>query len=226
MKLSIIIPVYNEENTLLKILEKVEKANIGNIEKEIIIVDDFSKDGSRKILGKLKNYKIIFQDKNYGKGFAIRTGIKNSSGDFILIQDSDLEYDPNDYIKLLKPIIVGKADVVYGSRFLKSNKRGILRFFLANKILSLITSIIYFRKITDMETCYKLFRSDVIKKIPLNSLRFEFEPEITAKLLKRSVNIFEVPISYSPRDKIDGKKIKFKDGIHAIMTLIKYRFVD
>ena len=226
MRLSIIIPVYNESTTLLKLIEKVENVDIGKIEKEIIIVDDYSKDGSREILGKLKKYKIIFQDKNYGKGYAIRTGIKNSTGDFIIIQDSDLEYDPNDYSQLLKPLIGESADVVYGSRFLKRNKKGIYRFYLANKILSFFTSIIYFKNITDMETCYKVFRSDVIKSMNIKSKRFDFEPEITAKLLRKNIKIIEVPISYYPRDRLDGKKIRFKDGLSAIWTLIKYRFVD
>ena len=226
MRLSIIIPVYNESTTLLKLIEKVENVDIGKIEKEIIIVDDYSKDGSREILGKLKKYKIIFQDKNYGKGYAIRTGIKNSTGDFIIIQDSDLEYDPNDYSQLLKPLIGESADVVYGSRFLKRNKKGIYRFYLANKILSFFTSIIYFKNITDMETCYKVFRSDVIKSMNIKSKKFDFEPEITAKLLRKNIKIIEVPISYYPRDRLDGKKIRFKDGLSAIWTLIKYRFVD
>jgi len=227
MKLSIIIPVYNESKTILKILDKIKKVKIP-IKKEIIIVDDFSKDGTRKILKKIKdkNIKIYFHNKNLGKGSTIKTGINNSGGDLIIIQDADLEYDPSDYKKLIKPILDGKTKVVYGSRFLKNNKKIYNIYYFGNKILSFLTSIIYLTKITDMETCYKVFDSKLIKKMNIKSKRFDFEPEITSKLLKNNIKILEVPISYFPRRKSEGKKIRIKDGVIALLTLIKYRFAD
>jgi len=227
MKLSIIIPVYNESKTILKILDKIKKVKIP-VKKEIIIVDDSSKDGTRKILKKIKskNIKIYFHNKNLGKGSAIKTGIKNSTGDLIIIQDADLEYNPFEYGKLIKPILEKKTRVVYGSRFLNNNKKIYHRYYFGNKSLSFLTSIIYFTKITDMETCYKVFDANLIKNINFKSKRFDFEPEITSKLLKKNIKIMEVPISYFPRRKSEGKKIRFKDGIIALFTLIKYRFVD
>lgn len=227
MKISIIIPVYNEKKTLKKLLKAVEKADTLGLKKEIIIVDDFSTDGTRKILEGIKDkkIKIIYQDKNYGKGFAIKTGFKRSTGDVILIQDADLEYDPNDYKKLIGPILFNNEKVVYGSRFLVKNpKIEFNSFYFGNKILSFITSLLYFKKITDMETCYKVFRREVVEGIKLNSKKFDFEPEITSKILKKKIHILEVPISYYPRSKKEGKKIKWRDGVDAIITLIKYRF--
>lgn len=227
MKLSIIIPVYNERATILKILKKLYDVNI-EMEKEIIIVDDFSTDGTKDILKKLnvKNIKIFYHTKNKGKCDAIKTGLKYTTGDFIIIQDADLEYDPKDYKKLLQPILNKEVDVVYGSRFLKKFKKDktfILSHHLGNKLLSILTTILYGSKVTDMETCYKLFRSNIIKNIKLESKRFSFEPEVTAKVLKKH-KIKEVPINFYPRDFEHGKKITWKDGIKHIFYLIKYRF--
>jgi len=224
MMLSIIIPVYNEKDTILGILKKVKNVKI-NPTKEIIIVDDFSTDGTREILKSLKGIKIYYHNKNKGKCDAIKTGLKHASGDLIIIQDADLEYDPEDYKKLLKEIDKG-ADVVYGSRFLrnfKKDKTFILSHHLGNKFLSILTTILYGIKITDMETCYKLFRKDVIKNIKLNSTKFGFEPEVTAKVLKNH-KIVEVPINFYPRDFEHGKKISWRDGIQHVFYLIKYRF--
>lgn len=229
MKISIIIPVYNEKKTLRRLLKKIREADMGGLKKEIIIVDDFSTDGTREILKKIKDkkIKIVYQTKNYGKGFAIRTGFESSTGEIILIQDADLEYDPKDYLKLIKPILLKKEEVVYGSRFLRKNQKVKFNsFYFGNKILSFITSLFYFKRITDMETCYKVFKKEVIKNIKLNSRRFEFEPEITSKILKRGIHILEVPISYYPRSKKEGKKIGWRDGVMAIRTLIRYKFFE
>lgn len=222
--LSIIIPVYNEKNTILKILEKVKKVKI-HLTKEIVIVDDFSTDGTKEILKKIRGIKIYYHNKNKGKCDAIKTGLKHASGDLIIIQDADLEYDPEDYKILLKEIENG-ADVVYGSRFLKDFKKDktfILSHHLGNKFLSILTTILYGSRITDMETCYKLFRSDIIKNIKLDSTKFGFEPEVTAKVLKNH-KIIEVPINFYPRDFEHGKKISWRDGIQHVFYLIKYRF--
>lgn len=228
MKLSVIIPVYNEIRTINEIVKRVKAVKIY---KEIIIVDDYSTDGTREILKKIKgkNTKIIFQDRNYGKGYAIRTGIKHATGDIVIIQDADLEYDPRDYLKLVEPIIRGKASVVYGTRFPKMSKKPSIfnnPFYLANRILTIISNILYNADITDEPTCYKVFRTDVIKGINLKCERFEFCPEITAKVRKKGYKIIEIPISYRPRSVKGGKKIRFKDGLEAIWTLIKYRFND
>lgn len=228
MKISIIIPVFNEEKTIKNLLKKVDNVKIDGIKKEIVIVDDFSTDKTRSILKKIKskNKIIIFQDKNYGKGRAIRDGIKKATGEIIIIQDADNEYNPKDYKKLIKPILDKKTSVVYGSRFMKKNpKIEINSFYIGNKILSAITSILFMKKITDMETCYKVFEKNVIQNLELKSDRFEIEPEITAKLLKKKTKIIEIPIDYNPRTKSDGKKIKWFDGVNAILTLLKYRIV-
>ena len=238
IKLSIIIPVFNEENTVGLILKKVNKVSLKNIEKEIIIIDDGSTDDTKKIIKKSiinkKGVRLITHKKNQGKGSAIKTGIKIAIGDYILIQDADLEYDPQQYKNLLIPILENKAKVVYGTRLkrlpnFKRDENNIRFFFhyLGNKVLSLLTSILYGQWITDMETGYKIFPKNVIKNIRLNSKGFEFEPEITAKLLKNKLKIHEVPITTTPRSYKEGKKLNtFKDGIKALKTLIKYRFTN
>lgn len=227
MKLSVIVPVYNEKNTIQEILSRVQKMQLAD---EIVIVDDGSVDGTREILenyvGK-EPFRVIFHEKNQGKGAAIRTGLQAVQGDIILIQDADLEYDPREYPNLLKPIQEGVADVVYGSRFLGAPRRPILFWnMVANKILTLVTNILYNNILTDMETGYKVFRREVIAGMPLRARRFDFEPEFTAKILKRKVRIFEVPIAFYPRDYSEGKKIKMKDAFEAMWALLKYRFVD
>lgn len=226
-KISVIIPVYNEEKTILEIIKKVDSIKIP---KEIIIVDDGSTDKTRDILKnvKNKNVKIILQPRNYGKGYALRTGIKHVTGDIVIIQDADLEYNPEDYYNLIKPIVKGEAKVVYGTRFPKNKPRpGLLNpYFLANRILTTASNLLYFANITDEPTCYKIFSTDVIKNINLKCMRFEFCPEVTAKVRKKGYKIFEVPISYNPRTTKEGKKIKFRDAIEAFWVLLKYRFVD
>jgi dolichol-phosphate mannosyltransferase len=228
MKLSIIMPVYNEKNTIEEIIRRV--CAVAGIEKELIVVDDFSTDGTREFLKEYMddcNIKVLFHDKNFGKGMAIRTGIKNVTGDMVIIQDADLEYDPNDYLKLIKPIVEDGADVVYGSRLLShKNKMSYLRYFIGGQIVTWFTNLLYKSSLTDEPTCYKLFRADLLKSLRLNCKRFEFCPEVTAKVRKRRVKITEVPISYEPRKIKEGKKITWKDGLQAIWTLLKYRFKD
>ena len=237
-KLSIIIPVYNEEETVSELIKRVKKANL-DIKKELIVIDDGSKDNTLRILKKIKGIKLIKHEKNKGKGAAIRTGIKHSTGDIIVIQDADLEYDPEEYNKLIKPILKGETKVVYGSRFLSAfqKKRNVdflrgvkegqyLLGYIAGRFLTTITNVLYRTKITDEATCYKVFDANVLKKIPLKCNRFEFCPEVTAKVAKRNYKIKEIPISYKPRKFEDGKKINWKDGIHAVWTLLKYRFID
>jgi glycosyltransferase involved in cell wall biosynthesis len=237
MKLSIIIPVYNEKMTIRKILDKVREVDIGDIEKEIIIVDDFSRDGSREILRDeekrwIKAYlesvqfKVFYHEKNKGKGAAIRTALAHATGDLVIIQDADLEYDPEDYRKLLTPLLKGKADVVYGSRFTGERRNMLFWHWIGNKFLTLATNILYNTTLSDMETCYKLFRSEVVRGIKIRSNRFNFEPEITAKVMKKGIRIYEVPISYAGREFKEGKKITWRDGFSALWTLVKYRFVD
>ncbi len=228
IKLSVIIPVYNEEKTVKEIVQRVMAVNVP---KEIIIVDDYSSDKTREILKELKNnkIKIILQDKNYGKGYAIRTGLNYATGDIVIIQDADREYDPEDYPKLIKPIVEGKTKVVYGTRFPKGCKTPSIftnKFFLANRVLTWASNLLYNAHITDEPTCYKVFASEVIKNLNLKCERFEFCPEVTAKVRKSGNEILEVPISYHPRNEDEGKKIKWKDGLEAIWTLIKYRFVN
>ncbi len=228
-KVSIIIPVYNEKDTILEILEKVEQASFASLNKEIILVDDASTDGTTNILKNIsKKYKILFHKKNQGKGAAIRTAVKEATGDYVVIQDADLEYLPDDYDKLLPILLNDEADVVYGSRFKNTDNSGnfILKNKLANLFLTSLTNLLYRTKITDMETCYKAFKRELIQGITIKSNRFDFEPEITAKLMKKKARLKEVPISYFGRGHNEGKKINWKDGIHAILTLIKYRFVD
>ena len=228
MKLSIIIPAYNEEKTIAKVVDAVKKVELGKIGKEMIIVDDCSIDGTRDVLKNINDpsIKIFYHQKNMGKGMAVRTGIRHSTGDFIIIQDADLEYDPNEYPKLLKPLLEKKADVVYGSRFMKKHKARYQLYYLGNLVISLFASILFFKRITDVETCYKVFRKDVIKNIDLKAERFDLEPEITAKVIKKGYKILEVPIWYKSRSFKEGKKITWKDGVKAIYYLLKYRIAD
>ncbi len=226
-KVSILIPVYNEINTLVKLLEKVENADFAGLEKEIILIDDYSVDGTREIIKNLEDkYKVLYHNVNMGKGAAIRTGLKHVEGDIVVIQDADLEYNPQEYDQILKLIIDDQADVVYGSRFinLDTNNTVIKINFLANKFLTLMANLLFGSSLTDMETCYKAFRSDFIKDIVIESNGFDFDPEITAKILKKKARFKEVPISYCGRTFLEGKKITWKDGFHAIFALIKYRF--
>ena len=226
-KLSVIIPVYNEIKTIHEILRRVEATGLVD---EIVIVDDGSVDGSRELLQNLDHedkIRIFYHDHNQGKGKAVRTGIQNATGDLILIQDADLEYDPREYPNLLRPIQEGIADVVYGSRFLGAGRRPVLFWnMVANKILTLTTNILYNNILTDMETGYKIFRRHIVQDMPLHAHGFEFEPEFTAKILKRKFRIFEVPITFNPRDYSEGKKIGFRDAITAVWTLFKYRVID
>lgn len=233
MKLSIIIPVYNEEKTIAELINKVKAVKIPDITKEIIVVDDGSADQSVKNIPK-EGINLLKHDKNQGKGAAVKTGIKEASGEYILIQDADLEYDPTQIKLLTEPILSGKAKVVYGTRlnrrphFNKEERkfRFILHYF-GNRFLSLVTSVLYGSWITDMETCYKLFPASFGKKITLHSRRFDLEPELTAKILKSGFKILEVPIVTVPRDYDEGKKLRtFHDGSIALWTLLKYRFVD
>lgn len=230
--LSILIPVFNEEKTLVTVLDMVSQADSLGLEKELIIVDDGSTDRTREILAQLDtakyNAKIYYHDKNQGKGAALRTAQGYAEGDLIMIQDADLEYDPKEYPELLRPIVEGRADVVYGSRLCggKPTRAFKILHLFGNKFLSLITNVLYNSTLTDMETCYKVFKKDIFKKVKIRCDRFDFEPEITAKVLKQGVRLYELPISYYGRDYDEGKKITWKDGIWAVMALIRFRFTD
>ncbi len=233
-KLSIIVPCYNEQQTVEALVYKVANAKIPVAEKEIIVVDDCSTDGTWKILENIKNkglgnvgFKLQKHQQNSGKGFAIRTGISLAEGDIIIIQDADMEYDPNEYSKIIEPIVTNKADVVYGTRFPK--QLGFKNFSIhlfGNKMLTLMSNMFSGLKLTDMETCYKAFRSEIIKKIKLESNRFGFEPEVTAKISKLKIRIIEVPISYAGRKYSEGKKIGFKDAIDTAWCIIRYNVLD
>lgn len=236
MKLSIIIPVFNEEKTIKDILTRVAKVRLpSKITKEVIIVDDGSKDNSKFKIQKLKikGVKKIFHDRNLGKGAAIRTGITYATGDMIIIQDGDLEYDPNDYSRLIEPILKQNAQVVYGTRLINyplklwgKEKTVLPMHLLANRILTFLTNFLYRGNLTDMETGYKLFKRQVLESISIRSSGFDFEPEVTAKTLKLHIPIIEVPIKIKPRTYEEGKKINWRDGIVAIWTLLKYRISD
>jgi len=227
MNLSVIIPIFNEVKTIQIILDRVLATGLIN---EIILVDDGSLDGTRDLLATWdgrQGIRVILHEVNQGKGAAVRTGIAAATGDVILIQDADLEYDPRDYPVLLKPIEEGLADVVYGSRFLGGPRRAVMFWhMIANKMLTFATNLLYNTILSDMETGYKVFRREVLQGIVLRANRFDFEPEFTAKILKNKARIYEVPISFNPRSYADGKKIKMEDAFLAIWTLLKYRFVD
>lgn len=226
IKLSVLIPVYNEKDTLLRIIRRVKEVPI---DKEIIIVDDFSTDGTREVLYGVKDddIKIYFHEKNQGKGAALRTGFSKATGDIVIIQDADLEYDPQEYPKLIKPILEGKADVVYGSRFAGGEPHRVVFFWhlMGNKVLTFLSNMFTNLTLTDMETCYKVFNRSVIERIVIEEDRFGFEPEITAKVAKLGVRIYEVGISYSGRGYSEGKKIGWKDGFSAIRCILKYNLL-
>lgn len=236
MNLSVLVPVYNEAATVEEVLRRVRSVRLP---KEIIVVDDGSTDGTREILKRLaqeaaaendslNRLKVVFQPENRGKGAAIRTGLDHVTGDIVIIQDADLEYDPQDYMKLLDPILSGKADVVYGSRFYGGGPHRVLFFwhYLGNQIVTFFSNILTNLNLTDMEVGYKVFRAEVIRNLPIRSNRFGFEPEITVKVAKRRCRVYEVPISYHGRTYAEGKKITWKDGIAALYFLIRFRIKD
>ncbi len=227
MKLSVIIPAFNEAGTIAQVVRQVQ--DVGRAH-EIIVVDDGSSDGTGEILRSLNGQpgiKVISHARNSGKGSAIRSGIEAATGDIILIQDADFEYDPRDYPSLLRPIEEGRSRVVYGSRFLGGPRKAMLFWHsVANHMLTLMTNVLFDAILSDMETGYKVFTAELLKGVPLRSRRFDFEPEVTAKILKRGHRIYEVPISYNGREYNEGKKIGLKDAFEAVWTLLKYRFVD
>jgi len=225
MKLSIIIPSFNEAATLAQAIKRVKQVKLSNIIKEIIVVDDGSTDGTRKNLTKITGITKIILPKNQGKGAAIRHGLTKAAGDYVLIQDADLEYDPEDIPALLEPILTGKARVVYGSRFIGPHKNMLFWHMVGNKLLSLVTNFLFNTTISDMEVGYKLIPRKLLKSLKLESDRFGFEPEVTAKILKTGVRIYEVPISYAGREFSEGKKITWKDGLESFYLLWKYRLV-
>ena len=224
MKLSVIIPAYNEIETIRQVLDQVTSLEL---DLEIVVVDDGSTDGTRELLNELKGpgLKVVFHERNKGKGGAIRTALPYCKGEVVIIQDADLEYDPNDYYALLKLFENPDCHVVYGSRLLKKDyHRGSLRFYLGGRLITMTVNLLFGSRLTDEPTCYKLFRRKLISSLPLKGNGFELEPEITAKLLRRGYTIYEAPIAYDPRDVIHGKKIKARDGLIAIWTLLRYRF--
>jgi glycosyltransferase involved in cell wall biosynthesis len=226
-KLSVIVPVFDERNTVVEIVRRMRNVELP-VDLEIVIVDDGSTDGTRDVLRQLADstVRVINHDVNKGKGAAIRTGLAHVTGDLVLVQDADLEYDPEDWPKLLTPILRGKAQVVYGSRFTGERRNMLFLHWIGNRFLSLVTNVLYNTTLSDMETCYKLFDRALLDSITLRAQRFEFEPEVTAKMLRRGIRIYEVPISYTGREFEEGKKITWRDGFIALWTLVKYRFTD
>ena len=229
MKLSVVIPVYNERDTVAEIATRVESADVG-LEKEIVFVDDCSTDGTRDVLAGMEEHpgwQFIYQQVNRGKGAALRRGFQAATGDLVLVQDADLEYDPQEYVGLLQPILDGHADVVYGSRFLGGGPHRVVYYwhYLGNRLLTTLSNMMTGINLTDMEVCYKVFKKEVLEDIEIQEERFGFEPEITAKVAKAKWRIYEVPISYYGRSYAEGKKIGWRDGMRALWCIIKYRFV-
>jgi glycosyltransferase involved in cell wall biosynthesis len=228
-KLSVVVPVFNERNTLVEIVRRMRAVELPDgIEREIIVVDDGSNDGTRDVLNQLgdSTVRVVLHEANLGKGAALRTGFAHATGDYVLVQDADLEYDPEDWPKLLNPVLRGRARVVYGSRFTGERRNMLLMHWIGNRFLSMTTNVLYNTTLSDMETCYKLVERELLGQMKLNAIRFDIEPEITAKVLKRGIRIYEVPISYSGREFDEGKKITWRDGFSALWTLVKYRFRD
>lgn len=226
-KLSVVIPVYNEEATIAEVVRRVETTPIDGLDREIILVDDCSQDGTRDVLAGLDgrgNVRVIHHERNLGKGAALRTGFAAATGDFVLVQDADLEYDPDDYSKLLEPLLEGKADVVFGSRFLTGESHRVLYFWhsVANRFLTLLSNMLTNLNLTDMEVGYKVFRREVVQKITIEEDRFGFEPEITAKVAQLGCRVYEVGISYAGRTYAEGKKIRWTDGVRALWCILKY----
>ncbi|MBN1826145.1 MAG: glycosyltransferase family 2 protein [Candidatus Eisenbacteria bacterium] len=224
--LSVIVPVFNEERTLREIIRRIQEVDL---EKEIVLVDDCSTDGTREILKELEggNVRVLLHEKNQGKGAAIRTAIPHITGDIAVIQDADLEYNPGEYPRLVRPIVDGRADVVYGSRFKGEEVRVHLYWhYLGNKTLTTISNMFTNLNLTDMETCYKVFKSDILKSLPLKANRFGIEPEITAKIARRKYRVYEIPISYDGRDYAEGKKIGWKDGVAAFYYIVRFWLGD
>ncbi len=226
-KLSIIVPVFNERSTVAEIVRRMRSVELP-VDREIVIVDDGSDDGTASVLTQLADstVRVLKHASNRGKGAAIRTGLENATGDLVLVQDADLEYDPEDWPRLLAPLLKGRARVVYGSRFTGERRNMLFLHWVGNRFLSLVTNMLYNSTLSDMETCYKLFDRDVLDGVRLEANRFDFEPEFTAKVLRRGIRIYEVPISYAGREPDEGKKITWQDGVVALWTLVKYRFVD
>jgi glycosyltransferase involved in cell wall biosynthesis len=224
--LSVIVPVFNERSTVAEIVRRMRAVELP-VEREIVIVDDGSYDGTTDVLTQLRDstVRVVGHGANRGKGAAIRTGLENSTGDLVLVQDADLEYDPEDWPRLLAPVLKGRARVVYGSRFTGERRNMLFLHWVGNRFLSLVTNVLYNSTLSDMETCYKLFDRRVLDGIRLQADRFDFEPEFTAKVLRRGIRIYEVPISYAGREPNEGKKITWHDGVIALWTLVKYRFV-
>ncbi|MBN1865862.1 glycosyltransferase family 2 protein [Candidatus Sumerlaeota bacterium] len=229
MLLSVIMPVYNEKATLEKIVSRVLAVDLGDMRKELVLVDDGSTDGTRDILAQYadrEGFRVVLHEKNGGKGRAVRTGLEYCTGDLIIIQDADLEYDPEDYPRVLAPILHDKADVVYGSRFKGEGRAFLATHYYGNKFITFVANILYNTCLTDIETCYKAFRREVFDKVRLRCNTFDIEPEITAKVFKNRFRVYEVPISYSGRNFEEGKKITWRDGFRALWTLVRFRFMD